>query len=141
MGKQKRIVTMSRIFAIVAVVVILGAALGAGSALAAKGGNGKGKVGDHGHGGAPTLTVTPTPPAEVGQWGVVAGEGFPKDTSVFVVITDSPSLLEKTDRAGSFETGVAFAEAGSYTFSACYLQKNGRWDCNSTPPVILEVVE
>ncbi len=132
---------MPRIFVMVAVVVIVGAALGAGSALAAKGGNGHGKAVGHGNDGAPTLTVTPNAHADVGQWVTVTGEGFPKDTSVFVVITDSPSLLEKTDRAGSFETWVAFAEAGTYTFSACYLQKNGRWDCSSTPPVTLEVVE
>ncbi len=131
---------MKRFIPVVAVLLAL-ATFGATAVLAAPGGNGNGKAVGHANGGTPTLTVTPNPHADLGQWVTVTGEGFPKDTSVFVVITDSPSLLEKTDRAGSFETGVAFAEEGSYTFSACYLQKNGRWDCNSTSPVTLEVVE
>jgi hypothetical protein len=117
------------------------ATLSATAVLAAPGGNGNGKAVGHATGGAPTLTVTPNPHADVGQWVTVAGEGFPKDAVVGVVITDMPTIGVRADRAGSFETGVAFAEAGSYTFSACYLQKNGRWDCNSTPPVTLEVVE
>jgi hypothetical protein len=122
-------------------VSVLAIGFGSPSSLAAPGGNGHGKANGQGNGGAPTLALAPNPHADVGQWVTVTGEGFPKDTAVFVVITGSASLLEKTDRAGSFETGTAFAEVGSYTFSACYLQKNGRWDCSSTPPVTLEVVE
>ncbi len=126
-------------------VAVLAIGFGSPSIDAAPGGNGKGKafgLGDSGgNGGAPTLTLAPNPHAEVGQWVTVTGDGFPKSTSVFVVITDMPSLLVQTDRGGSFETGVAFDETGSYTFSACYLQNNGRWDCTSTAPLTLSVVE
>ncbi len=124
----------------IAAVMLSVLAIGFGSASidAAPGGNGKGN--GQGNGGAPTLTLVPNPHAEVGEQVAVMGDGFPKTTAVFVVITDMPSLLVQTDRGGSFETSVAFDEAGTYTFSACYLKNNGRWDCGSISPVILEVV-
>ena len=126
-------------------VAVLAIGFGSPSIDAAPGGNGNGKafgLGDSGgNGGAPTLTLAPNPHAEVGQWVTVTGDGFPKTTAVAIVITNSPTLAVKTDRGGSSETGVAFDEAGSYTFSACYLQNNGRWDCKSTAPTTLDVVE
>ena len=126
----------------IALVLVGVAALSVPPVLAAKGGNGKADANGKGNSGAPTLTVTPNPHAEVGQWVTVTGEGFPRETTALVVIDPMmPTLLAETDRAGSFETGVAFAEPGTYTFSACYYQKNHRWDCTSTAPVSLEVTE
>ena len=125
----------------IAAVMLSVLAIGFGSAGADAAPGGKGKGNGNWNGGAPTLTLVPNPHAEVGETVAVIGDGFPKSTAVFVVITDMPSLLTQTDRGGSFETAVAFDEAGSYTFSACYLKNNGRWDCTSTAPVTLEVVE
>lgn len=139
MSRWLRIAVPLGIAAVLMSVLVIG--FGSPSSHAAPGANGKAYGHGNANNGAPTLTLTPNPRADVGQWVTVTGEGFPKDTSVFVVITSSPSLLNKTDRAGSFESGVVFAEPGMYTFSACYLEKNGRWDCNSTTPVILDVVE
>lgn len=129
-------------FVAIALILVGVVALSVPPVLAAKGGNGKANANGNGNSGAPTLTLTPNPCAEVGQWVAVTGEGFPRETAALVVIDPMmPTLLAETDRAGSFETGVAFAEPGTYTFSVCYYQKNHRWDCTSTAPVSLEVIE
>lgn len=127
-------------FVAIALILVGVAALSITPVLAAKGGNGN--ANGKGNAGTPTLTLTPNPRAEVGQWVTVTGEGFPRETAALVVIDPMmPTLLAETDRAGWFETGVAFAEAGTYTFSVCYYQKNHRWDCTSTAPVSLVVTE
>ncbi len=108
MVKRNRIATMSRIFAIVAVVVILGAALGAGTALAAKGGV-KGKPGGNGGGGGggngdavATLTVSPDPvPAFTHP--TVTGTGFKPGETVYVGIPGDLRFTAVTaDGSGSF---------------------------------------
>ena len=134
---------MSRWFKIAApmgvaavLVAVLAVGFGSPSSQAAKGGNAA----------SPTLTVTGggevIGQADVGEGVVVTGQGFPRNTAVFVVITNMPSLLVQSDDSGSFQTSAVFSEAGSYVFSACFYVKaqGGRWDCNSTAPVTLDVV-
>ena len=125
-------------------VSVLAIGFGSQSIDAAPGGNGRGN-GNHKE---PTIVLTPNPHAEVGQWIVVTGEGFPKDTAVAVVITQVspvyssliPTLGVETDRSGSFETGTSFDEPGIYAFSACFYKHRG-WDCQSTTPKTVEVAE
>ena len=98
----------------------------------------------------PTLTLVPNPHAEVGQIIAVMGDGFPKNTAAFVIVSqvspvhDSlPSILVETDGAGSFETATSFSEPGTYEFSVCsYLKKRGgSWDCRSVDPKSIEVTD
>ena len=99
--RQRVIAMFPRIFAIVAVVVILGAALGAGSALAAKGG-GKGKPGNGGNGTSATLTVSPNPvPAYTDP--TVTGAGFEAGKSLLVGIPGDLRFTSVTaDSTGAF---------------------------------------
>jgi len=118
-------------------VALLIAVLSASPALAARGGGTN----------TPTLTLTTatptaageTPHAAVGEPVKIEGAGYPRNTAVFVVITNSPSLLVTTDGSGWFVTGTSFSQPGTYTFSACYLKKSG-WDCGSVSPKTLVVV-
>ena len=98
----------------------------------------------------PTLTLVPNPHAVVGQSVAIMGDGFPKDTAAFVIVSqvspvhDSlPSILVETDGAGSFETATSFSETGTYEFSVCsYLKKRGgSWDCRIADPKSIEVTD
>jgi hypothetical protein len=108
MMKQRLMAMLPRFFAIVAVVVILGAALGAGSALAAKGGSaGKGN-GGKGHGGTTAtcttcvLTVSPNP-MPVHTQPTVSGTGFAPGVNFFVRVNgDIFYTIVTPDSSGSF---------------------------------------
>ena len=116
MMKQKRIVTMSRIFAILVVVAILGATLGAGSALAAKGGI-TGKPGGGGNGSA-VLTVSPNPVIAGGDL-TVTGSGFKPDQWIYFSTTCYGSFNVAVDSAGNTSyTRPAPIGPGRCTFDA-----------------------
>ena len=118
--KQKRIVTMPRIFAILVVVAILGATLGAGSALAAKGGI-AGKPGGGGNGGngtTATLTVSPNPVIAGGDL-TVTGSGFKPDQWIYFSTTCYGSFNVAVDSAGNTSfTRPAPIGPGRCTFDA-----------------------
>jgi hypothetical protein len=120
MMKQRVIAMLPRIFAIVAVVVILGAALGAGSALAAKGGV-KGKPGGNGngnHGPAATLTVSPDPVACCGAVFSGSGSGYFPSSFAYVNIHTPRTLYATsvaTDASGNMYFEHPTAEPGTYT--------------------------
>jgi hypothetical protein len=102
MMKQRVIAMLPRMFAIVAVVVILGAALGAGSALAAKGGNGSGK-GNGGNGDKTVATMTVSPdPVPLGTAVTITGSGFKPGPVVVAVDWNYPYDTVMADSAGSF---------------------------------------
>ena len=118
--KQKRIVTMPRIFAILVVVAILGVTLGAGSALAARGGiTGKpGGGGNGGNGTTATLTVSPNPVPCCGAVFDGTGTGFFPSSFAYVNIHTPQSLYATsvaTDAAGNVFFQHATAEPGTYT--------------------------
>ncbi len=140
MVKRNRIATMSRIFAIVAVVVILGAALGAGTALAAKGGvkgkpGGNGGGGNGGNGGAvATLTVSPNPVSAFGGY-VVSGSGFSANELVSVGIRHTDATYWSTvttDGNGAFSF-TRTAKGPGYVVHEAYQQKNKRsWEMKAS---------
>ena len=138
MVKRNRIVTMSRIFAIVAIVVLLGAALGAGTALAAKGGvKGKpnGNGGNGGNGGSyATLTVSPNPVAAFGGY-VVSGSGFSANELVSVGIRHADATYWSTvttDGNGAFSFTRTAKGPGDVVHEA-YQQKNKRsWEMKAS---------
>lgn len=76
-----------------------------------------------------------------GQAGPVEG-GFPRETAVFVVVTQvspahrSPPLLAQPDGPGSFQAATSFGDPAEYVFSACVYQRKdgGSWDCGSGTP-------
>lgn len=120
--KQMLIAMWPRILAVVAVMVIVGAALGAGSALAAKGGI-KGKPGGGGHGGnggtyAATLTVSPDPVACCGAVFTGSGSGYYPSSFAYVNIRTPKSLYATsvaTDASGNMYFEHLTAEPGTYT--------------------------
>ncbi len=124
MVKRNRIATMSRIFAIVAVVVILGAALGAGTALAAKGGvKGKpdGNGGNGGNGGTyATLTVSPDP-APANWYFHAEGCGYVTGKMVNILVKDNGSTAffgVGVDGNGCISFDSFTGSPGSYTLEA-----------------------
>jgi hypothetical protein len=96
---------------------------------------------------APTLALNPSDTAKVGETVTISGTGYPKDTSVFVIVRNEsgnknlPSLLDKSDSSGAVQFTAAYNEAGLYKFSSCYrLRKGGgSWDCKSIVPVYLQI--
>ena len=131
MMKQKRIVTISRIFAIVVVVAILAATFGAGSVLAAKGGiKGKPGGGNGGNGNtAATLTVAPNPvPAYTHP--TVTGTGFKSGKEVLVGIPGDLRFTSVTpDSTGAFSfiyTARTLAP-DTYTMEAWVAERKGKW--------------
>ena len=124
MVKRNRIATMSRIFAIVAIVVLLGAALGAGTALAAKGGvkgkpGGNGGGGNGGNGGSyATLTVSPNPAPAGGAVVDASGSGYNPSAGAYINIHTPNSLYvytRGTDSEGNLSFFFNTAEPGTYT--------------------------
>ena len=116
MMKEKRIVTMPRIFAILVVVAILGVTLGAGSALAAKGGI-AGKPGGGGNGSA-AMTVSPNPVIAGGDL-TVTGSGFKPDQWIYFSTTCYGSFNVAVDSAGNTSyTRPAPIGPGRCTFDA-----------------------
>ena len=109
----------------VVLVAVLAIGFGSPSSQAAPGGNG------HGNGGnaTPNLAVTVDLASATagGQPVSITGSGFPRNTAVFVVITDMPSILVESDGSGSFETATVLSEPGTYWFSACFFKRTG-WD-------------
>ncbi|MEE8346370.1 MAG: hypothetical protein V3S20_03380 [Dehalococcoidia bacterium] len=123
--EQNKILTISRIFAIVAVVAILGATLGAGSVLAAKGGiKGKpdgGNGGNGGNGGKETATMTVSPnPVATGVAITVTGSGFGAKKTVYVGLQGYFNMVPvTTDGNGSFSlTSPGLTLPGTYTYVA-----------------------
>ena len=136
--KAKMIALMPRLLAIVAVVVILGAALAAGTALAAKGGvKGKpnGNGGNGGNGGSyATLTVSPNPVAAFGEY-VVSGSGFSANDLVSVGIRHTDATYwttVTTDGNGAFSFTRTAQGPGDVVHEA-YQQKNKRsWEMKAS---------
>ena len=123
MVKRNRIATMSRIFAIVAVVVILGAALGAGTALAAKGGV-KGKPGGNGGNGGngetyATLTVSPNP-APAWTWFQAEGCGYVTGKVVNILVKSGATAFfgVGVDANGCISFMHSTGAPGTYTVEA-----------------------
>ena len=114
--KQKRIVTMPRIFAILVVVAILGATLGAGSALAARGGI-AGKP-NGGNGTTAAMTVSPNPVIAGGDL-TVTGSGFKPGQWIYFSTTCYGSFNVAVDSAGNTSfTRPAPIGPGRCTFDA-----------------------
>lgn len=141
MVKQRVIAMLPRIFAIVAVVVILGAALGAGSALAAKGGiKGKpGGNGGNGHGGngdngSATLVLAPDPVAAYDEY-VVTGSGFTPNAFVSVGVKHPDATYwttVMTDGDGAFSFTKTAKGPGEVIHEA-YQQKSKRcWEMKAS---------
>lgn len=123
--KQRAIATMPRFLMVLAVVVVLGAALSAGSALAAKGGNGKGGRG----GGGPSATLTVSPdPAVAGSDFTISGSGFNANKTVIVGVSGFlPFETLTADGSGSFVTSYTRdLQPGTYTLLG-YQEKGKRW--------------
>ncbi len=124
MVKRNRIATMSRFFAIVAVVVILGAALGAGTALAAKGGV-KGKPDGNGGGGGngdtytATLTVSPNP-ASAWTWFQAEGCGYVTGKVVNILVKNGATAFfgVGVDANGCISFTHSTGAPGTYTVEA-----------------------
>ena len=135
--KQKRIVTMPRIFAILVVVAILGVTLGAGSALAARGGiTGKpGGGGNGGNGTTATLTVSPNPvPAYTHP--AVSGTGFTSGKELLVGIPGDLRFTRVTpDGNGSFSfvyTARSLYPGYTYTMEAWGNGKGQTWELKAS---------
>jgi hypothetical protein len=91
---------MPRLFAVVAVVAIMGAALATSPVLAAKGGNGTAK-GGNGNKTVATMTVSPDP-APLGAAVTITGSGFKPGPVVVAVDWNYPYDTVTADSAGSF---------------------------------------
>lgn len=132
MMRQRVIAMLPRIFVIVAVVVILGAALGAGSVLAAKGGTkGKPEGNDNGHRTA-TLWTEPAinPYPAHGFDFTVRGSGFNPDSTVHVSFGSTGCCLAFSVGADSDgEIGFSWTTAApaTYTFRAYQDLKGHKW--------------
>jgi hypothetical protein len=124
MEKQRVVVMMPRLLAILAVVVILGAALGAGSALAARGGikgkpDGNGGNGGKNNGGYGVCYVTPDPVAAGDDYTIV-GSDFKAGQLLGVQIKDSTGTTVfnvSADATGSFSLSWHAYWTGTSTVS------------------------
>ena len=127
MMRQRLMAMLPRFFVIVAAVVILGAALGAGSALAAKGGIG---ASGKGNGGTiATLVVSPDPVAAYTH-PTVSGAGFKAGESLLVGIPGDlrfTSVTADSTGAISFEYTARDLVPGSYSMEAWGQARKGYW--------------
>ena len=136
MVKQRMIAMMPRLLAILAVVVILGATLGAGSALADKPVDGihhhAKKTGNVATGATvATLTLAPNPVGTDSGY-VVTGSGFKPNTFVTVGIREPDEEWWQpatTDGSGSFSfTWTADSLPGSVVHDAYQPKNSGRYE-------------
>ncbi len=143
--KQKVIAVIPRLVVMLAVVAILGGALGAGSALADKGvdgvhnhaeknGNGKGGNDGNGGGSSAVLIVSPNPVAAFGEY-VVSGSGFSANDLVSVGIRHADATYWSTvttDGNGAFSFTRTAQGPGDVVHEA-YQQKNKRsWEMKAS---------
>ena len=120
MVKQRVVALMPRLFAILAVVVILGAALSAGATLAAPP---EGKGGGNGKGGGKnsvtaTLTLSPNPVPAGGAIFSGSGSGYFPSSFAYVNIHTPQTVYSTsvaTDASGNVYFEHATAEPGTYT--------------------------
>ncbi len=144
MTRRSMTATLLRISALVAVVAIVGAVVGAGPVLAAKGGNGGGKGNGNGGKGdtyAATLAVSPDPVIAGGDL-TITGSGFKPDQWIYFSTTCYGSFNVAVDSAGDTSfTRPAPIGAATCTFDAYQSGGKGKHKFSLMATLTFQVVE
>lgn len=118
MTRRSMTATLLRITAIVAVVAIVGAVVGAGPVLAARGGKGNGNGGGGRDKVTATLTLSPNPVDAGGAVFSGSGSGYYPSSFAYVNVHTPQSVYATsvaTDASGNVYFEHATAEPGTYT--------------------------